>query len=171
MLTGASFLRGVVAAFTYKLHTALTDNGVPFTDRQNKRSGPTAQYRLHVFDRICRENGITHKLTNPITHGQTVKPSGRTAPSRTPPCGPFHYETLDSLKAHLDAFITAYNFAKYSNRSAADPFQAPPHSRDHTHETAASSLIESSRLFYRSAARPRLGATAAWRHLHDRNRA
>jgi len=25
----------------------------------------------------------------------------------------FHYETLDSLKAHLDAFITAHNFAKH----------------------------------------------------------
>lgn len=25
----------------------------------------------------------------------------------------FHYETLDSLKAHLDAFITAYTFAKH----------------------------------------------------------
>jgi hypothetical protein len=39
VLTGASFLRGVVAAFPYKLHTILTDNGIPFTDRPNKRSG------------------------------------------------------------------------------------------------------------------------------------
>jgi hypothetical protein len=65
MLTGAAFMRGVVAAFPYKLHTVLTDNGVPFTDRPDKRSGPTAQYRLHVFDRICRENDILHKLTKP----------------------------------------------------------------------------------------------------------
>jgi hypothetical protein len=25
----------------------------------------------------------------------------------------FHYETLESLKAHLDGFTTAYNFAKH----------------------------------------------------------
>ena len=25
----------------------------------------------------------------------------------------FHYETVANLKAHLDAFITAYNFAKH----------------------------------------------------------
>jgi transposase-like protein len=29
MLTGAAFLRGVIAAFPYKLHTVLTDNGTP----------------------------------------------------------------------------------------------------------------------------------------------
>jgi hypothetical protein len=71
MLTGAAFLRSVVAAFPYKLHSVLTDNGIPFTDRPDKRSGATAQYRLHVFDRVCRENGITHKLTKPY-HPQTT---------------------------------------------------------------------------------------------------
>jgi hypothetical protein len=62
ILTGAAFLRGVVAAFPCKLHTVLTNNGILFTDRPDKRSGPTAQYRLHVFDRVCRENEIVHKL-------------------------------------------------------------------------------------------------------------
>jgi hypothetical protein len=76
MLTGAAFLRGVVAAFPYKLHTVLTDNGVPFTDRPDKRSGPTAQYRLHVFDRICRENAIVHKLTKPYHPWTNARPSG-----------------------------------------------------------------------------------------------
>jgi transposase-like protein len=103
MLIGAAFLRGVVAAFPYKLHTVLTDNGVPFTDRPDKRAGPTAQYRLHVFDRVCRENGIVHKLTNERMN-RTVKDATVRA---------LHYETLDSLKAHLNAFITAYNFAKH----------------------------------------------------------
>lgn len=37
----------------------------------------------------------------------------------------FHYETLDSLKAHLDAFLTAYNFAKHlKSLRWQTPFQA-----------------------------------------------
>ena len=31
MATGAQFMRGVVAAFPYQIHTVLTDNGVAFT--------------------------------------------------------------------------------------------------------------------------------------------
>ena len=125
MLTGAAFLRSVVAAFPYKLHSVLTDNGIPFTDRPDKRSGPTAQYRLHVFDRVCREKGITHKLTKPYhpwTNGQAER-MNRTVKDAT--VRAFHYETLDSLKAHLDAFITAYNFAKHlKSLRWRTPFQA-----------------------------------------------
>lgn len=113
MLIGAAFLRSVVAAFPYKLHSVLTDNGIPFTDRPDKRSGPTAQYRLHVFDRVCRENGITHKLTKPY-HPWTQRPGRADEPYRQEATvRAFHYETLDSLKTHLDAFIAAYNFAKH----------------------------------------------------------
>jgi len=65
MLAGAAFLRGVIAAFPYRLHSILTDNGIPFTDQPRNRSGPTAQYRLHVFDRLRREHGIEHRLTEP----------------------------------------------------------------------------------------------------------
>jgi hypothetical protein len=37
----------------------------------------------------------------------------------------FHYETLDRLKAHLDAFIAAYNFAKHlKSLRWRTPFQA-----------------------------------------------
>jgi hypothetical protein len=36
-----------------------------------------------------------------------------------------HYETLNSLKAHLDAFITAHNFAKHlKSLRWKTPFQA-----------------------------------------------
>lgn len=113
MLAGAEFLRGVIAAFPYRLHTILTDNGIPFTDQPRNRLGPTAQYRPHAFDRICHEHGITHKLTKPYhpwTNGQAER-MNRTVKDAT--VRAFHYETLDSLKAHLDAFITAYNFAKH----------------------------------------------------------
>jgi transposase len=125
MLAGAAFLRGVMAAFPYRLHTILTDNGIPFTDQPRNRSGPTAQYRLHVFDRFCREHGIEHRLTKPYhpwTNGQAER-MNRTVKDAT--VRAFHYETLDSLKAHLDAFITAYNFAKHlKSLRWQTPFQA-----------------------------------------------
>jgi len=37
----------------------LTDNGKQFSARFNRGSGEV------MFDRICRENGITHRLTEP----------------------------------------------------------------------------------------------------------
>jgi transposase-like protein len=113
MLAGASFLRSVIAAFPYKLHTILTDNGTPFADQPRYRSGPTARYRPHAFDRICHDHAIAHKLTKPYhpwTNGQAER-MNRTVKDAT--VRAFHYETLDNLKAHLDAFITAYNFAKH----------------------------------------------------------
>jgi transposase-like protein len=125
MLAGAQFLRGVVAAFPYRLHTVLTDNGIPFTDQPRNRSGPTAQYRLHAFDRICRDHAVTHKLTRPYhpwTNGQAER-MNRTVKDAT--VRAFHYETLGNLKAHLDAFITAYNFAKHlKSLRWRTPFQA-----------------------------------------------
>jgi transposase-like protein len=125
MLAGAQFLRGVIAALPYRLHTVLTDNGIPFTDQPRNRSGPTAQYRLHAFDRICREHAIAHKLTKPYhpwTNGQAER-MNRTVKVAT--VRAFHYETIDSLKAHLDAFITAYNFAKHlKSLRWRTPFQA-----------------------------------------------
>ena len=83
MPAGAAFLRGVIAAFPYRLHTILTDNGIPFADQPRNRSGPTAQYRLHVFDRLCRERGTERRLTKPYhpwTNSQRL-PRRRPGPS------------------------------------------------------------------------------------------
>src|ERR671912_155136 len=62
---GAAFLREVVAAFPYRIHTVLTDNGMAFADLPRYRDGPTARWMGHIFDRVCRENGIEHRLTKP----------------------------------------------------------------------------------------------------------
>src|SRR5688572_11904213 len=51
-LNGAAFLREVVAAFPYRLHTVLTDNGMAFADLPKYRGGATARWMGHIFDRV-----------------------------------------------------------------------------------------------------------------------
>ena len=110
--TAAGFLAALIAALPYKIHTVLTDNGIQFCDAPQHRSGPTARYRLHMFDRVCREHDIEHRLTkpnHPWTNGQ-VERMNRTLKEAT--VRRYHYDTRRQLEDHLTAFLDAYNFAK-----------------------------------------------------------
>src|SRR5215204_682844 len=116
-MNGAAFLREVIAAFPYAIHTVLTDNGMAFADLPKNRNGPTRRWLgAHIFDRVCREHGIEHRLTKPYhpwTNGQAER-MNRTVKDAT--IKVFHYPDLESLKAHVLAFVTAYNFAKHLKR-------------------------------------------------------
>jgi len=122
---GAAFLREVVQAFPYAIHTVLTDNGMAFADLPKYRDGPTARWMGHIFDRVCREHGIGHKLTKPYhpwTNGQAER-MNRTVKEATVKA--FHYPDLEALEAHVLAFVTAYNFAKHLKALRwRTPFQA-----------------------------------------------
>lgn len=113
-MEGSAFLRNVVAAFPYKIHTVLTDNGMAFADLPKNRTGPSRQFLgPHIFDRVCIEHGIEHRLTKPChpwTNAQAER-MNRTIKDATVKV--FHYEDLESLKAHVLAFVTTYNFAKH----------------------------------------------------------
>jgi len=63
--TAAAFLKALIEAVPYRVHTVLTDNGIQFCDLPSRRNGPTARLRRHMFDRVCWENGIEHRLTKP----------------------------------------------------------------------------------------------------------
>jgi Transposase and inactivated derivatives len=92
--------------------TVLTDNGIQFADLPKYRNGITAQFRGHPFDRVCRQNGIEHRLTkpnHPWTNGQ-VERMNRTLKEAT--VNRYYYQSHEELEAHLDAFVSAYNFAK-----------------------------------------------------------
>lgn len=101
------FLRAVVEAFPYRLHTVLTDNGIQFTNRKQDRYA----FR-HLFDRVCAEHGIEHRLTqvgHPWTNGQ-VERMNRTLKEAT--VKRYHYASHAELREHLAAFVLAYNHAK-----------------------------------------------------------
>ena len=113
-MEGAAFLRAVIAAFPYKIHKVLTDNGMAFADLPKNREGPTRRFMgPHIFDRVCLEHGIEHRLTKPYhpwTNGQAER-MNRTVKEAT--VKTFHYDDIESLQAHVLCFVSAYNFAKH----------------------------------------------------------
>lgn len=113
-MNGADFLRGVMQAFPYKIHTVLTGNGMAFADRPQNRNKPIHAFLgMHIFGRVCKENGILHKLTKPYHPWTTeqAKRMNRTIKEAT--IKAFQYPDLKCLKAHVLTFICAFNFAKH----------------------------------------------------------
>ena len=105
--TAVDFFHRLIEVVPYQIHTVLTDNGIQFTNRKKDRWA----FR-HLFDRVCHENGIEHRLAkpnHPWTNGQ-VEHMNRTLKDAT--VKRYHYQTHDELRQHLDTFLMAYNYAK-----------------------------------------------------------
>ena len=116
----ADFLRALVAAVPYTIHTVLTDNGTQFidntpepaSDQQETETDPSLLFRVHAFAYACEQNAIEHRLTrpkHPWTNGQ-VERMNRTLKDAT--VKRYYYQTHQQLKEHLQTFLMAYNFAK-----------------------------------------------------------
>jgi transposase len=115
------FLKAVIAAVPYKIHTVLTDNGIQFTTPGAGGSAvPLIKeaiangelFRAHAFELACAKNDIDHRTTkpkHPWTNGQ-VERMNRTLKEAT--VKRYYYDTHDQLRGHLADFMTAYNFAK-----------------------------------------------------------
>ena len=115
------FLRALIKAVPYRIHTVLTDNGTHFTSPGNVRSAAAEirramdnhePFRAHAFEYACAQNHIDHRLTkprHPWTNGQ-VERMNRTLKDAT--VRRFHYETHDQLRSHLADFIGAYNYGR-----------------------------------------------------------
>ncbi|MFE9455202.1 IS481 family transposase, partial [Streptomyces sp. NPDC006739] len=101
--------RAVCSAFARALQTfgvpeeVLTDNGKQFTDRFG-HGGEV------LFDRICRENGIVHRLTqpaSPTTTGKVERFHQTLRRELLDDCGAF--ESVEAAQAALDAWVEEYN--------------------------------------------------------------
>ncbi|AQZ51033.1 Integrase core domain protein [Martelella mediterranea DSM 17316] len=64
-MAAAQFLRNLVKAVLYAIHTVLTDNGIQFTNRTRDIHDFS-----HIFTRTCEANGIQHRLTK-VKHPRT----------------------------------------------------------------------------------------------------
>jgi len=105
--------RAVCLAFAQALarhgvpEEVITDNGKQFTDRFN-RYGPSRGEVL--FDKICRKNGITHRLTMPASPNQNGKVErfhGTLRPDFLNQADAF--VSLEAAQAAVDAWAAAYN--------------------------------------------------------------
>ena len=115
------FLRSLIKAVPYKIHTVLTDNGIQFTTpgaggsavpliKQAMAAGEL--FRAHAFEYACAKADIDHRTTkprHPWTNGQ-VERMNRTIKEAT--VKRFYYESHEQLNRHLNDFIAAYNFAR-----------------------------------------------------------
>ena len=116
-----NFLKALLKAVPYKVHTVLTDNGTHFTTPGNTSSAaPDIKLAIengepfwaHGFELACAQNDIDHRLTkprHPWTNGQ-VERMNRTLKDAT--VKRFYYDNHDDLRRHLTDFVTAYNFAR-----------------------------------------------------------
>lgn len=119
------FLRALIRAVPYKIHTVLTDHGIHFTTPNNVSSAAPdirlaiergEPFRAHAFELACAQHGIDHRLTkprHPWTNGQ-VERMNRTLKDAT--VRRYHYDTHEQLRTHLADFVTAYNFARRLKR-------------------------------------------------------
>lgn len=101
--------RAVCLAFTQALgrfgvpEEVITDNGKQFTDRFGKRGEV-------LFDKICRKNGITHRLTAPASPSQNGKVErfhGTFRPEFLDEAGPF--TSVEQAQAAVDVWVDEYN--------------------------------------------------------------
>ncbi len=114
-MIAAQFLRNLVTAVPYAIHTVLTDNSLPRTCSGGIQFTNHARHKYafhHIFDRVCDEHGIEHRLTkvkHPWTNGQ-VERMNRTIKEAT--VKRYHYDSHTQLTAHLNDFINAYNYGR-----------------------------------------------------------
>ena len=129
-----NFLRALVEAVPYKVHTVLTDNGTHFTEPSGDGWTPEdikqmlarkAPFRCHSFELACAQLDIAHRLTkprHPWTNGQ-VERMNRTIKEAT--VKRFHYGSHEQLRMHLADFLDAYNFARrLKTLRGLTPFEA-----------------------------------------------
>ena len=115
------FLRRLIQAVPYKIHSVLTDNGTHFTTpgaggsaapeiKQAMAKGEA--FRAHAFEYACAKADIDHRTTKPMhpwTNGQ-VERMNHTIKEAT--VQRFHYENHEQLRHHLADFVDAYNFGR-----------------------------------------------------------
>ncbi|MFR0358596.1 IS481 family transposase [Streptomyces sediminimaris] len=104
--------RAVCSAFARALQRfgvpeeVLTDNGKQFTDR-------FGQGGEVLFDRICRENGIAHRLTqpaSPTTTGKVERFHQTLRRELLDDCGAF--ESIGAAQVALDRWVEEYNSSR-----------------------------------------------------------
>jgi transposase InsO family protein len=102
-------LRNLIKIVPYKIHTILTDNGIQFTKRKVDK-----QAWMHIFDGVCHERHIDHRLTkvnHPWTNGQVERMNRTLKEANCEALFMIPMSSSSELIFELLAFVNAYNFA------------------------------------------------------------
>jgi transposase-like protein len=106
-ISTADFVRIVVEKAPFVISKILTDNGKEFTDRytaQGERE-PTGN---HLFDKVCKDNEIEHRLTkprHPQTNGMVERFNGRISQL----LAQTQFTSSEHLKNKLKEYLMMYN--------------------------------------------------------------
>jgi transposase InsO family protein len=117
----------------------LTDNGKQFTDRFGKH---TARNGEVLFDKICRRNGIKHRLTAPASPNQNGKVErfhGTFRPDFLDQADPF--TSVEEAQAAVDAWVVDYN-AERPHQALDDKVPVTPTERFAPIPAAQRDLVE-----------------------------
>lgn len=90
----------------------LTDNGKVFTGRFGPGTGEV------LFDRICRENGIKHRLTKPRSPTTTGKVERWHETLRKEFLNGKVFASIEDAQTQLDAWVEHYTISDHINRWA-----------------------------------------------------
>jgi transposase InsO family protein len=90
-----------------KIHTIRPDTGIQFTNRQRDQDA-----FHHRLERVCRDESLDPRLTkthHPWTNGQGERLN---RPRKEATMQKYDDQTPQHIRAHLQAFLMADNFAK-----------------------------------------------------------
>jgi transposase InsO family protein len=117
----------------------LTDNGKQFTDRFGKHTPRNGEV---LFDKICRRNGIKHRLTAPASPNQNGKVErfhGTFRPDFLDQADPF--TSVEEAQAAVDAWVVDYN-AERPHQALDDKVPVTPTERFAPIPAAQRDLVE-----------------------------
>jgi transposase/transposase-like protein len=134
-VTIAACFERFLKAFGHPVHTVLTDNGSEFTDRFGGAYWTTVHTPTgrHPFDRVCKTNGIRHRLTRPFkpqTNGMAERfnrrltDAIRTLPAASRNGGKNKFETRGERNAFIHDFVHKYNRTRLRCLGYLAPLQA-----------------------------------------------
>jgi transposase InsO family protein len=104
--SATAFLKAVRAKAPFRIRELLTDNDKAFTDRlSHKARQPSGE---HVFDRVCTEAGIDHRLApvrRPQTNGMVERFNGRISEV----LATHRFDSRADLATTLKRYVHLYN--------------------------------------------------------------
>jgi len=108
-MNAAKFLQEVIGAAPFPVKGVKTDNGSIFTNRYVGAYKALKKRKKHIFDEICRVNGIIHYLIQPGKPAQNGKVERSHRTDREEFWNKVSFNSLEDLDFKRQAYVDWYN--------------------------------------------------------------